>query len=85
MIVNVVDVNHVDERDVVLTEVIAVFFHHVGQDVLPAVVLDVQDLDVEVVVVTACARCLLVVLLLDVCSQCATCYFLLSFFFCLLR
>ena len=32
-------------------------------------VLDVKDLDVEVEVVTACARCLLVVLLLDVSSR----------------
>ena len=36
------------------------------------VVLDVNDLDVDIVVVTACARCLLVVLLLDVCSRCTT-------------
>ena len=28
-VVNVVDVDHVDERDVVITEVIPVFFHHV--------------------------------------------------------
>ena len=29
LIVNVVDVNHVDEGDVVIAEVIPVFFHHV--------------------------------------------------------
>ena len=38
-------------------------------DLCSVVVLDVKDLDVEVEVVTACARCLLVVLLLDISSQ----------------
>ena len=33
------------------------------------VVLDVKDLDVEVEIVTVCARCLLVVLLLDISSR----------------
>ena len=33
------------------------------------VVLDVKDLDVRVIVATACAQCLLVVLLLDVCPR----------------
>ena len=55
-----VDVNHVDERDVSLPSC--------DQDVL-LVVVDVLDLDVVVVVVTACARGLLDVLLHDVCSR----------------
>ena len=42
------------------------------QDVLLFVVLDVLDLEVEVVVVTACAGGLLDVLLHDVCSRCTT-------------
>ena len=44
------------------------------------VVLDVKALDVEVEVVTACARCLLVVLLRRLLSGYS---FLFSFFFCL--
>ena len=70
-VVNVVDVDHVDEQDVVSTGVSCIL-SSCDQDVLLVVVLDVNDLDVGVVVVTACARCLLVVLLLDVCSRCTT-------------
>ena len=79
----VVEVNHGDEQDVVLSEVFLVFLHHVVELCFllapsmssdwPAVValevFGVKELDVEVEAETACARCLLVVLLLDVFSR----------------
>ena len=64
-----VDVDHVDEWDVVFSEVVPV---SCDPDVLLDVVLDVLGLDVKVVIVTACAHDLPDVLLHDVCSRCTT-------------